>query len=119
MLSVATDIWGDTPYFKAASGTGENAPYDKRELIYKDMLKELKEAAAGLLTSNPKQQAGQDYVYNDDISKWKKFANSLRLRVAMRITQADDATAKQNAEEAAAGSLMADSSAECLRPSRD
>src|SRR5258708_8502079 len=118
MLSVATDIWGDTPYFKAASGTGENAPYDKRELIYKDMLKELKEAAAGLSTSNPKQQAGLDYVYNDDISKWKKFANSLRLRLAMLITQADAATAKQNADEAPARGVMTGSSDDCLVPSR-
>ena len=119
IYSRATDIWGDIPYFKAANGTGENAPYDKQELIYKDMLKELKEAAAGLSTSNPKQQAGQDYVYNDDISKWKKFANSLRLRLAMRITQADAATAKQNAEEAAAGGVMTGSSDDCLVLSSD
>src|SRR5258708_13273575 len=57
IYSRATDIWVDIPYFKAATATGENSPYDKQELIYKDMLKELKEAAAGLSTSNPKQQA--------------------------------------------------------------
>lgn len=115
----ATDLWGDIPYFKAADGSGENAPYDKQELIYKDMLKELKEAAAGLSASNPKQLPGQDYVYNDNITKWKKFANSLRLRLAMRITQADIATAKQNAEEAIAGGLMADASDACLVSSSD
>ena len=114
-----TDIFGDIPYFKAADGSGENAPYDKQELIYKDMLKELKEAAAGLSGSNPKQQPGQDYVYYDDISKWKKFANSLRLRLAMRITQADAATAKQNAEEAIAGGIMTDPSDACLVSSSD
>jgi hypothetical protein len=115
----ATDIWGDLPYFKAADGSGENAPYDKQELIYKDMLKELKEAAASLSSSNPKQQPGQDYVYNDDISKWKKFANSLRLRLAMRISQVDAATAKQNAEEAIAGGIMTGPSDDCLVLSSD
>lgn len=115
----STDIFGDIPYFKAADGSGENAPYDKQELIYKDMLKELKEAAAGLSASNPKQLPGQDYVYYDDIAKWKKFANSLRLRLAMRMTQADPTTAKQNAEEAIAGGVMTSKDDACLMPSSD
>lgn len=119
VYSRTTDIFGDIPYFKAADGSGENAPYDKQELIYKDMLKELKEAAAGLSTSNPKQLPGQDYVYYDDIAKWKKFANSLRLRLAMRISQADANTAKQNAEEAIAGGVMTSKDDACLMPSSD
>src|SRR4030095_2500584 len=113
VYSRTTDIWGDLPYFKAADGTGENAPYDKQELIYKDMLKELKEAAEGLSPNNPKQQPGQDYVYDDDIAKWKKFANSLRLRLAIRVTQADAALAKQNAEEAIAGGIMTSADDDC------
>ncbi len=119
VYSRSTDIWGDIPYFKAADGTGENAPYDKQELIYKDMLKELKEAAAALSTSNPKQLPGQDYVYNDDIAKWKKFANSLRLRLAIRLTQVDAALAKQNAEEAIAGGIMTSADDACLVLSSD
>ncbi len=115
----ATDIWGDIPYFKAADGTGENAPYDKQELIYKDMLKELKEASAELSTSNPKQRPGQDYVYNDDIAKWKKFANSLRLRLALRVSQADAALSKQNAEEAIAAGVMTAASDACRVVSSD
>jgi len=115
----ATDIWGDIPYFKAADGTGDNAPYDKQELIYKDMFKELKEAAAGLSSSNPKQQPGQDYVYSDNIAKWKKFANSLRLRLAMRVTQVDPNLAKQNAEEAIAAGVMSGADEACLVSSSD
>src|SRR6266487_230314 len=119
VYSRTTDIFGDIPYFKAADGTGENAHYDKQELIYKDMLKELKEAAAALSTSNPKQLPGQDYVYNDDIAKWKKFANSLRLRLAIRLTQVDAALAKQNAEEAIAGGIMTSADDACLVLSSD
>ncbi len=108
LYSRATDLWGDLPYFKAANGTGENPPYDKQELIYKDFMKELKEAVDSLSTDNPKQLAGQDYVYYDDISKWKKFGNSLRLRLAMRMSQADDATAKANVAEAFAAGVFVD-----------
>jgi hypothetical protein len=114
VYSRTTDIFGDIPYFKAADGTGENAPYDKQELIYKDMFKELKEASAGLSASNPKQQPGQDYVYGDDISKWKKFANSLRLRLALRVSQVDAALSKQNAEEAIAAGVFTSEGDNCL-----
>ncbi len=114
IYSRATDIWGDLPYFQAADGKGTNPPYDPQELIYKDMLKELKEASDSLSTANPKQMAGQDIVYNDDISLWKKFANSLRLRLAMRLTQVDPQLAKQNAEEAVAGGLISDPSEACI-----
>ena len=114
VYSRATDIFGDIPYFDAANGTGDNVPYTKQELIYKDMLKELKEAAAGLSPDNPRQLPGQDYVYNDNIPKWKKFANSLRLRLAMRVSQADAAMSKQNAEEAIAGGVMESEDVNCL-----
>src|SRR5258706_2894539 len=114
VYSRRTDIFGDIPYFKAADGTGENAPYDKQELIYKDMFKELKEASAGLSTANPKQRPGQDYVYGDDVSKWKKFANSLRLRLALRVSQVDAALSKQNAEEAIAAGVFTSEGDNCL-----
>src|SRR2546423_2056913 len=118
VYSRASDIWGDLPYFKAANGTGENPPYDPQELIYKDMLKELKEAADSLKSTNPRQLIGQDYVYGDDIGKWKRFANSLRLRLAIRLTQVDLALAKQNAEEAIAGGVMSGTSDACIVPRR-
>ena len=119
VYSRTTDIFGDIPYFKAADGTGENAPYDKQELIYKDMFKELKEAAAGLSTANPKQLPGQDYVYNDNVAKWKKFANSLRLRLAIRVSQVDAALSKQNAEEAIAGGVFTSEADNCMMLSND
>ena len=102
VFSRATDIWGDIPYFGAADGTGENPVYDDQQDIYTDMLKELSEAVDSLSTDNPVQISGQDYVYGDDIAKWKKFGNSLRLRLAMRISEADPALAQQHAEAAIA-----------------
>ncbi|MBS1488480.1 MAG: SusD/RagB family nutrient-binding outer membrane lipoprotein [Bacteroidetes bacterium] len=116
LFSRATDLWGDIPYFQAADGKGTNPPYDKQKLIYEDFMKELKEASDSLSTANPAQLAGQDYVYNDDISKWKKFANSLRLRLAMRISQADPTVAQQNAADAVAQGVFTSSSDAFLVP---
>ena len=116
VYSRATDIFGDIPYFKAADGTGTNPPYDPQELIYKDMLKELKEAVDSLSTSNPAQIVGQDMVYNDNIAKWKKFGNSLRLRLAMRLTEVDAALAKQVAQEAIAAGVISSAAESCIVP---
>lgn len=116
VYSRATDIFGDMPYFQAADGTGLNPPYDPQELIYKDMLKELKEASELLSTDNLPQLAGQDYVYNDNIENWKKFANSLRLRLAMRVSQVDPQLSRTNAEEAIAAGVFTSSDEQCIVP---
>ena len=112
----ATDLWGDVPYFEAADGTGTNPKYDAQEDIYMDMLNELKEASAALTTDNPKQIVGQDYVYQDDIAKWKKFANSLRLRLAMRLSEVAPNVSKQHAEEAIAAGVFGAASENCIVP---
>ncbi|MFZ9044773.1 MAG: SusD/RagB family nutrient-binding outer membrane lipoprotein [Cyclobacteriaceae bacterium] len=109
VYSRATDLWGDIPYFQAADGSGANPPYDPQELIYKDMLAQLKGAVDSLSSDNPAQIPGQDYVYNDDIEKWKKFANSLRLRLALRISNVEPGLAQQVAEEAIADGVMTSS----------
>ncbi len=119
VYSRATDMYGDLPYFGAADGTGQNAPYDKQSDIYKDMLKELKEASAALNDDMKPMPAGQDYVYNNDVAKWKKFANSLRLRLALRCSQADPALAKTNAEEAIAAGVFGSADDACNMPRSD
>lgn len=118
VVTRAVDLFGDVPYFNAADGTGQNPPYDKTEDIYKDLLRELKEASAGLSASNPNVPANQDLIYHGDVTKWKRFANSLRLRLAMRLTEADLNTAKQHAEEAVAaeGGVMQSADDACVIP---
>ncbi len=103
-----TDSYGDIPYFEAIKGYSEgiNTPkYDAQQLIYADMLKELSEAAAALTTASATPGTA-DIVYKGDITKWKKFANSLMLRLALRISKADPANAKKYIEQAIAGGLM-------------
>ena len=96
-----TDYYGDIPYSEAGMGyyTGNLKPkYDKQEDIYADFLKELKEAEAQLDPSKPAPK--YDLYYKGDIAKWKKYANSLRLRVAMRLVKVDPVLAQAEAKDA-------------------
>jgi hypothetical protein len=82
-----TDCYGDIPYFEGARGM-ENIlypKYDKQELIYHDMMDQLKNAIEVLKTADPLMgYVGADPVYDNNLTKWLHFANSLRLRLAMR-----------------------------------
>ena len=86
-----TDTYGDIPYFESCLPVDEaitTPKYDKQSDIYADFFKELKEAVAELDDSKP-SYGNADILYNGDIDKWKKFGNSLRLRLALRVRYAD------------------------------
>jgi hypothetical protein len=89
-----TDCYGDIPYFEGARGM-ENIlypGYDKQELIYADMMEQLKAAIDILKTADPSMGfVGADPVYDNNLDKWQRFANSLRLRLAMRTRFVDPA----------------------------
>ncbi|MFA4851898.1 MAG: SusD/RagB family nutrient-binding outer membrane lipoprotein [Bacteroidales bacterium] len=88
--SVLTDLFGPIPYTQAWLGAENTLPvYDSQESIYRDMIAKLDEANT-LLDVNGKAIAG-DILYNNDISKWKKFANSLRMRLLLRMSGRDAA----------------------------
>ncbi|NDV78718.1 SusD/RagB family nutrient-binding outer membrane lipoprotein [Dysgonomonas sp. 511] len=110
-----TDYYGDIPYFEAGmayySGAFKPA-YDRQEDIYKDFFKELKEAA-GQFNSSAESIAGGDMYYSGDLEKWRKLANSLRLRIAMRLIKVDPALAKQEAEAAVADGVFTSNSDIC------
>lgn len=90
-----TDVYGDIPYFQQ---NGTLYPkYDKQEDIYKDMLATLDDAGQKL--DNSKAKVTGDIYYDGDIAKWRKFTYSLMLRVALRLTKVDAATAKVYAEK--------------------
>ncbi len=96
-FQVMTDFWGDIPYSQAFTDKAFPA-YDTQESIYTDLLKELKEAAAQMDAT--KGAIKGDAIFNGDIAKWKKFANSLRVRVATRMSDRNAAVAKTAIEEA-------------------
>ena len=85
--SVLTDLWGDVPSSEATSGKSDGIfqpRYDTQEDIYNSILEDLRTANA-LLADNPSVISG-DLLYGGDLSKWRKFANSLRLRYLIRIS---------------------------------
>ncbi len=87
-----TDYFGDIPYFEAGQGKDEIylPKYDLQEEIYADMVEKLRLQIDILENGNPADgYPGQDPLYNNDITKWVRFANSLRLRLAMRARFAD------------------------------
>ena len=99
-----TDTYGPIPYSKVETGELK-VPYDSQEEVYKVMFGHLTQAIS-VLTSATTGGADNsvmkdfDLVYGGDFTKWVKFANSLKLRMAMRIRFAAPALAKEMAEEA-------------------
>lgn len=92
----------DNPNFQALNVEEHLAPvYASQEEIYADMLKELKEAAAQL-NGNSGFVAG-DNIYDGATASWKKFANSMRLRIANRIKKVYPAAAAEIQSAIAAG----------------
>ncbi len=82
-----TDYFGDVPYFEGGMGKDEVylPKYDPQQEIYTDMVEQLKLQMDVLKTANPADAyPGQDPMYNNDLEKWVRFANSFRLRLAMR-----------------------------------
>ncbi len=82
-----TDIWGDIPYSQTLLGSENVTPlYDSQEQIYEGILQELDEAYAQI-----DESAGDiegDLIYDGDMVQWKLFAQSLRLRLGMRLSEA-------------------------------
>lgn len=107
-LHRTTDYYGPIPYSKIGVDALE-VPYDAQKDIYYDFFKELAEASADLKANLGQPSFGaQDMIYNGDNSKWLKFANTLRLRLALRISKVDPAKAKIEAEAAVAEGVMTD-----------
>jgi hypothetical protein len=103
-----TDAYGPIPYSKVGTAGNDDAlssAYDSQEEVYNNMLADLN-GVIQTLTENRYADASYyakfDNVYSGNIEKWVKFANSLKLRIAMRMAYAAPAIAKQTAEEAVA-----------------
>ncbi|MGY3052980.1 hypothetical protein ACVWYG_001177 [Pedobacter sp. UYEF25] len=92
----ATDMFGDMPYSEAFKLKEEvlYPKYDKQKDVYTAMFAELKTAADLFKTGTGALGAG-DFLFKGDVKKWQKFCNSLRLRLAIRVSNIDPATAKQ------------------------
>ncbi len=96
LFHVMTDTWGDLPYSGAARGSGGDlAPvYDPQADIYDGIINDLKAAQDMIQPSEPLfLNPAFDILYAGDLEGWRRFANSLRLRAGMRLSQIDPAKA--------------------------
>src|SRR6185437_4352551 len=94
----ATDYWGPIPYFHAGEAA-ISVPYDPQDKIYADFFNRLDGAIAVLTPlAGTNAYGSYDLIYGGDVSHWIKFANSLRLRLALRVSKVDPATAQKEAE---------------------
>jgi len=100
-FSVMTDMMGDLPYSQALRGDTVLRPvYDSQQSIYDSLLANLAGASSAFnLAPGAVGFANGDLVYAGDMAKWQRFANSLRLRLAIHLSNAD---ATKAASEAAA-----------------
>jgi len=102
------DLFGAIPYFEGGQGLKFPQPkYDSEEVIYKDLVKELDAAVATINSgSSGVYGPGVDLVYSGNSSKWVVFANSLKLRIGMRMRFVDPVTASKVITESLSATLM-------------
>ena len=103
-----TDFYGSAPYseaYRARYGGTLTPKYDTQKELFTQFYNELKEATDVLVNGKdgvPQTSLGnQDFVYKGDVAKWAKFANSLKLKLALRLMHVDNTWATQIAQEAA------------------
>ena len=104
LMSVLTDTYGDVPCLSINTSLeeGTSTPkYDSQKDIYDFFFTELKDCVNQLGTGND-NVTGDVTNYSGDIDKWKKYANSLRLRFAMRISDVDPTKAQAEFEAVSA-----------------
>jgi hypothetical protein len=108
LMQVVTDLWGDAGYSEALRGRDNSradmtVPYDAQPDIYEGILAELRTAASMIEPDGLKIAQG-DLIYEGDMVRWRLFANSLRLRAAMRLSEvAPERAANEAADALAAG----------------
>lgn len=100
------NYWGPIPYSQVNNGES-SVPYDSQRDLYMSFFSTLDDALA-ILNANRGGNAygANDQIYEGDIDKWITFANTLRLRIAMRISNVEPGTAQSEAEKAVSAGVM-------------
>ena len=104
---VLTDTYGDIPYTEAGKGYTDQKvypKYDKQQAVYAGIIKDISDAVAALDASKTRETA--DVLFGGDVAKWKKFGNSLLLRIGMRLSKVDATQAQSLVSKALAGGVI-------------
>lgn len=105
LMSEMSDNFGPIP---VEAFQGSNPDFSDVKTIYYYLLAELKDASSKLdvAVANTEALKKLDPAYSYDYTKWKKYANSMRMRLAMRLSEVDAGKAKTEFEDAASGSVF-------------
>ena len=112
VYSHLVDVFGAAPYKDALNIDNVYPKYDTGKDIYTDLFTRLN-AALGKLNASAGSYGGADLYYEGDVAKWIKFGNSLKVRMAITIADADDALAKSSIE-AATSKVFTSNDDDCL-----
>jgi hypothetical protein len=97
--------YGDVPYTEALNIDKPFPKYDDAQTIYNALLTRLNTAISNLDVAG-ESYGSADILYNGDVAKWKKFANSFKLKMGITIVDSDNETAKSTIESAVAAGVF-------------
>lgn len=102
--SQLVDMWGDIPYSEAGSlqtnSTASNAKFDDQAELYQSFVDDLTQAATYFSTAESTQAFTRyDIMLTGDADRWRRFANSLKIRLLMRMSFANESTAQEEVME--------------------
>src|SRR5690606_20957479 len=99
---VLVDTFGNIPYSEALDGDNLTPAYDDAMAIYQDLIAKI-DGSLALLDPGADSFGEADVMYQGDVDQWIKFANSLKLKLGMRLADVAPALAQELAEESAPG----------------
>ena len=103
------ETFGDIPYTESLNIDILEPEYDDAMTVYKDLISRLTAAISALDTNTESFVHGEDNLYGGDVAAWKKFANSLKLRMGLVMADADNAFAQTTVESAIASGILTSS----------
>jgi hypothetical protein len=103
--NILVTTFGDVPYSEALNGANLFPKYDDAAKMYSDLLKRLTDDISKLSATSPGFAATEDLLYKGNITKWQRFANSLRMKMGMLVADSDNANAKANVEASDASAI--------------
>ncbi len=106
-FSILVNTFGNIPYTEALNSAKLFPKYDDAKTVSADLLARLNNDIAKLDASGPGFTASEDVVYKGSVSKWAKFANTLRMKLGMVLADVDASAAKSAVEASDAGAISA------------
>lgn len=116
IYQILTDVYGDVPYSQSLAGGKNLTPeYDGSKAIYDSLVQRLDVNIQALDSAKPSFPTGE-LIYNGDVNKWKLLANSLKLRLGIRMADAEPAKSKKIIQEAVTAGVMSSADDEAKFP---